>query len=63
MRVVAAAAVVVVLSANGCGDLARRGGVPDASEVRTVVRVVDGDTIIVDPDERVRLIGVDAPSP
>ena len=61
MRVVAATVAVVVLSANGCGDLARRGGVPVASEVRTVVRVGDGDTIIVDPDERVRLIGVDAP--
>jgi micrococcal nuclease len=28
---------------------------------RTVVRVVDGDTLLLDGDERVRLIGVDTP--
>jgi micrococcal nuclease len=31
------------------------------TDVRTVARVIDGDTIIVDGDERVRLIGVDTP--
>jgi len=31
------------------------------NEVRKVIRVVDGDTIVVSPNERVRLIGVDTP--
>lgn len=31
------------------------------SEKRRVVRVVDGDTIVVGPNEKVRLIGVDTP--
>jgi micrococcal nuclease len=52
---------VVILAANGCGGLAHRGGATVASDVRTVVRVVDGDTIIVNPNERIRLIGIDAP--
>lgn len=30
-------------------------------ETRTVVRVIDGDTIVVSPNEKVRLIGVDTP--
>ena len=33
----------------------------EQSEYRTVTRVVDGDTIILDGGERVRLIGVDTP--
>ena len=32
-----------------------------AGEFRKVVRVVDGDTIVVSPHEKVRLIGVDTP--
>jgi micrococcal nuclease len=32
-----------------------------AGELRKVVRVVDGDTIVVSPNEKVRLIGVDTP--
>ena len=32
-----------------------------AEELRTVIRVVDGDTIVLDGKERVRLIGVDTP--
>lgn len=32
-----------------------------AGERRKVVRVVDGDTIVVSPNEKVRLIGVDTP--
>ena len=32
-----------------------------SSDVRTVSRVIDGDTIVVDGDERVRLIGIDTP--
>jgi len=35
--------------------------VPEAGEFRKVVRVVDGDTIVVSPNEKVRLIGVDTP--
>ena len=31
------------------------------SELRKVIRVVDGDTIVVSPNEKVRLIGVDTP--
>jgi micrococcal nuclease len=32
-----------------------------SSENRLVIRVVDGDTIVVSPNEKVRLIGVDTP--
>ncbi|HVO87235.1 MAG TPA: thermonuclease family protein [Casimicrobiaceae bacterium] len=32
-----------------------------ASQIRTVIRVIDGDTIVLDGNERVRLIGVDTP--
>jgi micrococcal nuclease len=34
---------------------------PPATSWRTVVRVVDGDTLLLDSGERVRLIGVDTP--
>lgn len=34
---------------------------PQAAELRKVIRVVDGDTIVVSPNEKVRLIGVDTP--
>ena len=30
-------------------------------EQRSVIRVIDGDTIVVSPNEKVRLIGVDTP--
>jgi micrococcal nuclease len=61
LRVFPAAFVaLVVLAANGCG-LAPRGGATVVSDIRTVMRVVDGDTIIVNPNERIRLIGIDAP--
>jgi micrococcal nuclease len=33
----------------------------EISDKRLVVRVVDGDTIVVSPNEKVRLIGVDTP--
>ena len=33
----------------------------EAGKLRKVVRVVDGDTIVVSPNENVRLIGVDTP--
>lgn len=32
-----------------------------AAEMRRVLRVIDGDTIVLSPNEKVRLIGVDAP--
>ena len=35
--------------------------VPEAGELRKVIRVIDGDTIVVSPNEKVRLIGVDTP--
>ena len=34
---------------------------PRSGRVVTIDRVVDGDTIIVEPNERVRLIGIDTP--
>ena len=30
-------------------------------DLRTVVRVIDGDTVLLDGEERVRLIGIDTP--
>jgi micrococcal nuclease len=36
-------------------------GADDRREIRKVIRVVDGDTIVVSPNEKVRLIGVDTP--
>ena len=33
----------------------------DTPEKRLVIRVIDGDTIVVSPNEKVRLIGVDTP--
>ena len=33
----------------------------DAAATRRCVRVIDGDTVLLDGDERVRLIGVDTP--
>ena len=32
-----------------------------AAEMRRVLRVIDGDTIVLSPNEKVRLIGVDTP--
>ena len=43
----------VLLALAPCAAVAR--------EMRTCVRVVDGDTIVLDGGERVRLIGVDTP--
>lgn len=36
-------------------------GRPSAPQRRRVIRVIDGDTLLLDGDERVRLIGVDTP--
>lgn len=35
--------------------------VPHTGALRKVMRVIDGDTIVVSPNEKVRLIGVDTP--
>jgi micrococcal nuclease len=59
--VLAATVAASVLGATACGPFAAQSGGSFGSEIRTVVRVVDGDTIIVSPKERIRLIGVDAP--
>lgn len=62
---VAAIAVMVAVGwlAAGCGSRTA-GAPPDAPGTTRVVRVIDGDTIVVRADgrdERVRLIGVDTP--
>ena len=47
-------AILLIGSLVGCRDSSPR-------EHRQVTRVIDGDTIILDGNERVRLIGVDTP--
>jgi micrococcal nuclease len=69
--VVALALAVAVALRGGCRvrQLPGRAGAPEPgpphatapSATRTCVRVIDGDTILLDGDERVRLIGVDTP--
>jgi micrococcal nuclease len=51
------------LGAHGESRMARVALPCDAADptTRTVVRVVDGDTIVLDGQEKVRLIGVDTP--
>jgi micrococcal nuclease len=51
------------LAAHGEPRMARVAPPCDGAEptARTVVRVVDGDTIVLDGQEKVRLIGVDTP--
>ncbi len=36
-------------------------GLPQEKEVRIVSTIIDGDTLILEPDEKVRLIGIDTP--
>ena len=63
------AAVIVwmcgtVLLQMGLGSQSERAGLPVSQQGiqwRRVVRVVDGDTLLLDRKERVRLIGVDTP--
>ena len=43
------------------GASAQEGFDPGDVDTRQVVRVIDGDTIVLDGGERVRLIGVDTP--
>ena len=57
------------LEAGSAAYPGARGGISEQSresrdeipEKRLVVRVIDGDTIVVSPNEKVRLIGVDTP--
>lgn len=43
------------------GRATHEGGATPAEERRSVVSVVDGDTVILDNDEAVRYLGVDTP--
>ena len=60
---------VLFLSASVAAQLDPHTGIPETSKEsvesssnkRFVVRVIDGDTIVVSPNEKVRLIGVDTP--
>ena len=59
--IIAIVLALLVWAAREFGpDLFRTAPWP-GSEWRTVVRVVDGDTLLLDGDERVRLIGIDTP--
>ena len=61
--------VAAALEAGSTTDQEARLGISDHSresrneipEKRLVIRVIDGDTIVVSPNEKVRLIGVDTP--
>ena len=60
---------VFVLNSRAAAQLHPQLGIPEpskesvesSSNYRLVVRVIDGDTIVVSPNEKVRLIGVDTP--
>jgi len=60
---------VLLLSSSAGTQLEPHLGIPEpskesvalSSENRLIIRVVDGDTIVVSPNEKVRLIGVDTP--
>ena len=54
MRIFAAIIPIAVLAVVA-------GAQTDLAPFRTVERVIDGDTIVLDGGERVRLIGVDTP--
>jgi micrococcal nuclease len=60
--VIVAAAVVLVLAASACAD-ASEPTEPEraASSEARVARVVDGDTIVLEDGQRVRLVQIDAP--
>jgi len=59
----------LLVSSNGTAQIDPQIGTPEPSkesfpssaEKRLVIRAVDGDTIVVTPNEKVRLIGVDTP--
>jgi micrococcal nuclease len=56
---------VLLAFAVGCGDASTADGTSDNGDANgTVVRIVDGDTVVVDVDgaeEKIRLIGIDTP--
>ena len=60
---------VLLLSSSAAAQIDPQVGIPEPSKEsvesssnhRLVVRVIDGDTIVVSPNEKVRLIGVDTP--
>lgn len=53
-------AVLALLARGPLKDVFAPKPAPEG-EWRTIVRVVDGDTVVLDGNERVRLIGVDMP--
>jgi endonuclease YncB( thermonuclease family) len=58
------AVVLVAVLACGCGHGSRAASGSDGAA--TVVRIIDGDTIVAkvdDTEEHVRLIGIDTPKP
>ena len=62
------AIVALLFSVNGCSDQAPRQSEIDSSLGRSynydhisVSRVVDGDTLVLENGQRVRLIGIDTP--
>lgn len=60
----AIAIVVVVISAGCIGEVPQPAPTPDPpleTASAFVYRVIDGDTVVLRDDERVRLIGIDAP--
>ncbi|HEX6206824.1 MAG TPA: thermonuclease family protein [Actinomycetota bacterium] len=59
LRFAGAVVLTLALLAASCGGGGR--AEPAADEPVAVVRVVDGDTIWVAPEQRVRLIGIDTP--
>lgn len=64
-RLLTVGLVVLMCSACGSDQSARErsssSGSPPNGRDTTIERIVDGDTIVVDRDERVRLIGIDTP--
>lgn len=56
-----AAAALVATAVLLLGTAAEAAASPPRSPSRVVTRVVDGDTVVLDGGERVRLIGVDTP--
>ena len=48
---------LLFLSLNACSS----GGAEQQASQVDVIRVIDGDTIVISGDERVRLIGIDTP--
>lgn len=54
-------AALAILGSTACSVPPADPAARSDAGTRRVVRVVDGDTLIVEPKERIRLIGIDAP--